>query len=214
MRVVVYSYTSPGYDNKIDDGRLYLTLPKEICKRFNNTRMPARIAKALPHIFLDTKNADACLWLDSNIQFREGYNSDMLIKEYFEKTEHCGVFAHTERTTIDQEIAAINTKKLDHPSLTSQHFRRIGKLAWTGILYRTFTPEVIRANNMWWAEISTKSSRDQLSFPYSFDNLIDYKDNPDLETLGKQCWSSNSKWYRTRHKLIPTFRRMIKKINF
>lgn len=199
MKIVVYSCVTPGYDDKVDDGRLYVTPPKEICERFTNTRMIARMAKALPHLFLDIRNVDACLWIDSNIQFKEGYNVEMLIKDYFAETKHCGVFAHTERNNIDQEVLAVNYNKLDHPNLTAKHIRCKGKLAWTGILYRTFTRDVIKANNRWWAEISTKSSRDQLSFPYAFDNLVDYKTNPDLEKLGKYCWINNSKWGKTRH---------------
>ena len=64
---------------------------------------------------------------------------------------------------------------------------------------KAFSPEVIKANNRWWAEISTKSSRDQLSFPYAFDDLVEYKTIPDLEELGKSCWIDNSKWLRNSH---------------
>lgn len=197
MKVLAYSCVTPGYDKKVDDGRLYVTPPKEICERFNNTRMIARMAKALPHLFLDTKNIDACLWIDSNIQFTSRYSAEMLVAEYFLETQHCGVFAHTERSSIDQEILAVNSNKLDYPNLTSQHAGRTGKLAWTGILYRTFTPDVIKANNRWWAEMSTKSSRDQLSFPYIFSNLVEYKSNPDLEKLGENCWRNNTRWFKT-----------------
>lgn len=199
MKIAIYSCVTRNYDKKVDDGRIYITPPKEICNRFNNTRMIARMVKALPHLFLDTKDIDACLWIDSNIQFKTGYDAKMLVKEYFSETQHCGVFAHTERNTIDQEILAVDRLNLDYPSLTTQHLNSKGKLAWTGILYRTFSPEVIKANNRWWAEISTKSSRDQLSFPYAFDDLVEYKTIPDLEELGKSCWIDNSKWLRNSH---------------
>lgn len=199
MKVLAYSCVTQGYDKKVDDGRLYVTPPNEICERFNNTRMIARMAKALPHLFLDTKNIDACLWIDSNIQFTTRYSAEMLVGEYFLETQHCGAFAHTARSTIDQEVLAVNSNKLDHPSLTAEHLGCKGKLAWTGILYRTFTRDVIKANNRWWAEISTKSSRDQLSFPYAFESLVDYKTNPDLEKLGEGCWRNNTRWFQTRH---------------
>ena len=74
-----------------------------------------------------------------------------------------------------------------------------GRLAWTGILFRTFDQLMLDANHRWWAELSTKSYRDQLSFPYVFRGLIDYKVNPDLEKLGERCWLNNSKWKRHRH---------------
>ena len=199
MKLLVYSYVSPGYDEKVDDGRLYIEPPAEISERFNNTRMIARMAKALPHLFLEHNSVDACLWLDSNIRFVEGYSAEKLVKEYFADTEHCGVFAHTKRTEISQEIEACNKLNKDHPSLTAKHTARRGRLAWTGILYRTFSRKVIRANNRWWAEISTKSSRDQLSFPYSFKNLVDYKINPDLNELGEICYRNNSKWKLSWH---------------
>ena len=199
MKVLAYSCVTPGYDKKIDDGRLYVTPPKEICERFNNTRMIARMAKALPHLFLDTKNIDACLWIDSNIQFTSRYSAEMLVGEYFLEAQHCGVFAHTVRSTIDQEVLAVNSNKLDHHNLTAQHIGCKGKLAWTGILFRKFTRDVIKANNRWWAEMSTKSSRDQLSFPYAFESLVDYKTNPDLEKLGENCWRNNTRWFQVRH---------------
>ena len=199
LRVLAYSCVTPGYDEKVDDGRLYVTPPKEICERFNNTRMIARMVKALPHLFLDTKNIDACLWIDSSINFANGYSAKMLVAEYFLDTQHCGVFAHTERTTIDQEVLAVNSRQLDYPSLTARHKGGKGKLAWTGIVYRRFTSDVIKANNEWWAEISTKSSRDQLSFPYVFGDLVDYKASPDLEELGPLCWIKNSRWSKAKH---------------
>lgn len=171
MKILTYSYVSPGYDKKVDDGRLYVEPPKEISGRFSNTRMISRMVKALPHLFLDYSGYDACLWIDSNVVTDQGIEA---LLGHFPRSEHCAVFPHYERETIDEEIDVVNTYELDHPCLTAQHRGRQGRLAWTGILYRTFTPEVIEANNRWWAEISTKSSRDQLSFPYIFDGLIDY----------------------------------------
>lgn len=196
MKTVVYSFVTPGYDEKVKDGRLYVDAHVDICERFRHARMVSRMVKALPHLFLD---ADACLWLDSNVTFVNGYSAEQLIEEYFSDTQHCGVFEHTMSTTIDQEIDTVNGLHLDVPELTSAHKGQEGRLAWTGILYRRFTPEVIEANNRWWAELSTKSSRDQLSFPYVFKGLTDYKVNPDLEEQGSGCWVKNSKWHVRRH---------------
>ena len=199
MRIAIYSYVTPGYDKKIQDGRSYIQLPEQLTDRFSNTRMVARMVKCLPHLFMDPNDVDACLWIDSNVYLKKGYNYEKLITEYFVDAKHCGVFAHTQRKTVNEEILAVNEYRLDYPNLTDRHKDRQGLLAWTGILYRTFTPEVIRANEKWWAEVSTKSSRDQLSFPYCFEGLTDYRENPDLETLGELCWTNNSKWGKTKH---------------
>ena len=199
MKVLAYSCVTPGYDKKVKDGRRYVTLPKEIYDRFKSTRMIARMVKALPHRFFETEDIDACLWIDSNIRFRRGYGINSLLEEYFLETEHCAAFAHTARSNIDQEVRQINRHRRDYPNLTAKHLGRKGKLAWTGILYRTFTPEVIKANERWWSELSTKSSRDQLSFPYVFEGLVDYKTNPDLDIMGTNCWRSNTRWFQLKH---------------
>lgn len=202
MKIKVYSYATSGYDNLQQDGRDYIDLPKTLTTRFNSTRMIARIPKCLPHLLLDLHKWDACLWIDSNISFKKGYDFKKLYHEYFENIKHCGVFAHTNRSTINEEIAAVNHFKREYPSLSALHQDRIGRLAWTGILYRKFTPEIIAANNRWWSEITTKSSRDQLSFPYCFEGLIEYIENPDIET-GATCWKNNSRWIVSPH-LKPT----------
>ena len=198
MRIKVYSYVTSGYDNFKQDGRKYIDLPKTLTNRYNSTRMIARLPKCLPHLLFDLRNYDACLWIDSNISFRKEYNFKMLYYEYFANVEHCGVFAHTIRSTINEEIEVVNKSKKDYPSLSALHQDGIGRLAWTGILYRKFTPEIIAANNRWWSEITTKSSRDQLSFPYCFEGLVEYIENPDIET-GKGCWKKNSRWYVLPH---------------
>ena len=205
MRIKIYSYVTPGYDDMVRDGRAYIQIPEEITSRFSNTRMIARMAKCLPHMFMDPDEYDACLWVDSNVQLKKGNSYEQLIRNYFAKSEHCSVFAHTQRTTINEEIDAIDKFGLDHPTLTKKHRDKEGTLAWTGILYRKFTPEVIRANNYWWSELSTKSSRDQLTFPYCFDGLVDYKENPDLEKLGELCWTNNSIWGKLKHKKKQDF---------
>lgn len=205
MKIKIYSYVTPGYDYTINDGRQYVTMPEELSSRFTNTRMIARMAKALPQMFFDTKELDACLWIDSNIILKKGNTYEDLIRKYFIDSKHCSVFAHTHRSTINEEIDAINVNKLDHPLLTEKHRDKEGTLAWTGILYRKFTPEVIQANNYWWSELSTKSSRDQLSFPYCFDGLVDYKENPDLQELGELCWTNNSVWGKLKHMKSQNF---------
>ncbi len=199
MKIKVYSYVTPGYDNQVKDNRSYIDIPETIVSRYGKSRMVARMAKCLPHLFMDPNEYDACLWLDSNVCLKKGYDFKKLITEYFAGVEHCSLFSHTERKTINEEILAINRSGLDYPELTAKHKDKPGRLAWTGIIFRTFTPEVIEANNRWWGEISSKSSRDQLSFPYCFEGLVDYRENPDLKKLGSPCWTNNSKWGTTKH---------------
>ena len=165
MKTIVYSFVTPGYDKRIDDGRVYLEMPREVISRCGRAKMAARMAKALPHKFLDIRNADACLWLDSNISFKDGYSAEQLIEEYFSDTQYCGVFEHTSRTKISEEVEEVKGLRLEDPELADMHKSCTGRLAWTGILFRTFDGLMLEANNRWWAELSTKSYRDQLSFP-------------------------------------------------
>lgn len=205
MKIKIYSYVTPGYDEIVRDGREYVKIPDEIISRFSNTRMIARMAKCLPQMFFDPKETDACLWVDSNIILKKGSSYEQLIRDNFISSKHCSVFSHTHRTTINEEISAINLNRLDHPTLTEKHRDKEGTLAWTGILYRKLTPEVIRANNYWWSELSTKSSRDQLSFPYCFNGLVEYKETPDFKKLGELCWINNSVWGKLRHNKKQNF---------
>lgn len=184
MKIQTYSTISNDYDEKIKDGRLYVS-PSDL---FIKHRLNARLPKILSHKILP--EADYTIWLDSNLHLKI---DPLELLSYFEYPK-VGVFYHTERSTINQELDLLSRLKWDRPERLLYHKNKKGILGATFLLIRKNEAIVNDLNEKWWAEICTGSSRDQLSFPYTLGNIATYKKLPDGNML------QNSLFTRVPHK--------------
>lgn len=183
MKTIVYSCVSGGYDNKMSD-RLYVNP----CDRFNTHRMNAKFPKVLPHKIKELQDADYTIWADSNLKFKI---DPLTLVEYFNYPK-VGIFKHV-RSTINSEIEACKSARLDKPDRLVYHKDRSGQLACCFLIIRKNCDEVNILNERWWAEISAGSSRDQVSFPYTLGSIATYKDLPN------DNFQNNSMWSRLAH---------------
>lgn len=184
MKIQKYSCVTNNYDDKIEDGRLYFP-PSDL---FIKNRLNARLPKILSHKIIP--EADYTIWLDSNLFI----NIDIIeLLEYFEYPQ-VGIFYHTDRQTIDQEIEECKKLKLDYPARLDYHKNKPGVLGASFLLIRKNCEEVNILNEKWWSEICCGSSRDQVSFPYTLGKIATYKKIPD-GTMEK-----NSFFERINHK--------------
>lgn len=143
---------------------------KDCYDKFTEPRRNAKIHKVLPHLFVDT---DISIWLDANISLN--VSPEELVKLWL-GDDDIAVCEHFERTCLYVEAEVCKTCQLDDPKLIDAQMARYKKegypenngMAECGVIIRRHTPEVARCNEKWWAEICAGSSRDQLSFAYSF----------------------------------------------
>lgn len=134
-------------------------------------RLQSRQHKCLPHLAFP--DADYSLWLDGSLQVNCG---DLLaaVETLLEDADLC-VFEHCERRRVVDELqACVRLKKDNQSQMESQvsgylaaGFPDTWGLCETGAVLRRHTPEMRQFNEAWWAEVSTKSRRDQISFPYA-----------------------------------------------
>lgn len=157
--IVTYSSVSGNYDDKINDGRLYI----KPSNKFVTHRLNAKVPKIMPHKFLPKHKYS--IWIDSNIRLKVEPEKLIEIFDY----PLCGVFLHPNRTTINEEIVAC--KHLDSQENLEYHRNKPGILCACGVIIRKNTEEVNDLNEKWFSEIILGSSRDQLSFPYTLGSI-------------------------------------------
>lgn len=110
------------------------------------------------------------LWLDANISLR---NEPALLLRHL--TQALAVHAHRERDCVYAEYRACLKFNKDDPEVMARQIQRYrhhgykesAGLVETGVLLRKDTPELRAFEAMWWNELSTGSSRDQLSFNWA-----------------------------------------------
>jgi len=139
-------------------------------------RRTARYYKTLPHRHLP--EADTWLWVDDNVRTRihprivANHDRNVLVAQ-----------RHWKRKCVYEEIAScIGQEKGDPELLRAQEerYRQAGMpelwgLAQTGVLIRRNTAAIQELSEMWWAEITKGSCRDQVSLPFV-------------------CWTLRLKW--------------------
>lgn len=130
--------------------------------QFKDNRINARWHKILPKLdYMFT------IWIDGSISLR--ITPDELVSNLGD--DDILVHKHPRRDCVYQEAVAILKKKLDHPKLVEKQVDRLIKsgypehngLAETKIVVRR-TATTKAFNDEWWEQLSTGSSRDQLSF--------------------------------------------------
>lgn len=172
---MIYTAVIGGKDNVRKDIKCFTKGYK-----FQNPRMNARMYKALSHLFIED---EWIIWIDGNINLF--VSEEELIA--MTKPYSVGVFRHPERNCVYKEGQFIKKlaregKKVVNEKLIDRQLEDYNEMSYpkdnglgaTFILIRQNTPHINRLNEMWWAHICRYSLRDQLSFPFVFDEQITY----------------------------------------
>lgn len=158
---------------------------------FKSDRMNAKIAKILPHYFIDEEYS---VWVDGNVfplKTEEEY-----IKLLDDKD--IAVFRHPERKCIYDEAMFCRLKGKDGAQIIEDHIKRYNLTNQSGLyacgfIIRRHTERMKQLCEKWWAEICTGSSRDQISFPYVFP-----KD--EIKVLEGNIWANDLVEFRSHLK--------------
>ena len=132
-------------------------------------RMQARVYKILPHLYFPEYSYS--VWADGRI---------IPIQSFFPILGNMGknlisLFNHG-RSCIYEEAKACIKEQKDFPDIIEKQMERYlaenypknNGLTATGVIFRKHNdPRLIRAMEVWWNELNTGISRDQLSFCYS-----------------------------------------------
>lgn len=175
--IQVYSAITASYDkyNDSNNRKVFSNYG-----RFINPRLNAKIYKVLSHRFID---ANFSVWVDGNVTLN---CMPELLVEMLEDKEIL-VFKHPDRNCIYKEAIVCKEHRLDSARVIDSQMNRYRKLKWGAekglascrIIVRKHSKNIEFLNNNWWAEITSGSVRDQLSFPVVFDKNIKYIDHPD-----------------------------------
>jgi hypothetical protein len=133
-------------------------------------RRASRFYKLLPHRTFDTAYS---VWVDGT--FRINVDLWTLIRRHLSSTD-LAAFAHTDfDCAYDEADACIRYGLGDPREIRDQmgRYRRAGfprhaGLWHCGVLLRRHTTAIEQMNEAWWYELGIGSSRDQLSFGYTF----------------------------------------------
>lgn len=161
----------PGFDEAI------LVSDRPIVSDWENVVLPvdlsprlgAKLPRARPDLF--TKNSASC-WMDANVRDSSGYLSQ-LVRTGLVSAE-LAIFCHPKRTSVAEEVQFLKRfSKFRRLPLDAQletyksaGFRDDSGLFYTGVIARRHTDNVVAFGNAWLVEITYRSIRDQVSFPY------------------------------------------------
>lgn len=134
-----------------------------------------RYHKFFPHRVLD--DVDISIYIDGNIQIISDITP--LIENFISSGAKLGIFSHPQRDNIIEEYSACSALNKFGKGEGGLAVKQIEKYARDGykldsklfvatVLLRKHddTEDLDRAMELWWKEINTFSSRDQLSLPY------------------------------------------------
>ncbi|MGB3465879.1 MAG: glycosyltransferase domain-containing protein [Cyclobacteriaceae bacterium] len=210
-------FTDQPYKSKIWDVR-------QTVAPFDDPTRNSRQIKILPHRYLSSY--DVSIFMDGNFLLRK--NPADLLKEKL-KNQNMLIFDHSKtsdpRNCVYEEYEAIlalgeKTGKLkDDPQVMkaqiekylSEGYPADNGLISSGVLIRKHNePDVVRAMEKWWEELSAGSKRDQLSFDYAAwktDLTVgimagDIRDNDYFKMIGKHRKNYRGKYLRYRIKKL------------
>jgi len=115
-------------------------------------------------------NYEYSVWIDACVQIVG--NVEMLIDIY--RDNDFVAFKHPTTNCIYEEANVCKNLELDYDCVINEQmdsyktngYPENNGLIQSTCLFRKNTPEIIKLNNMWWAEVCKYSRRDQLSFNY------------------------------------------------
>lgn len=147
-------------------------LPEDIENSDLSNVKKQRKLKILPHLYL--KDYDLSVYIDGNIDIVGSVN-DFIEKECQKEKGYIFIGRHPERDCVYDEAKEVIRIKKDNEDIVNpqvegykqQGFPEHFGLTQTCIVVRYHNNKsCIRLMNAWWAEIESKSHRDQLSLPY------------------------------------------------
>jgi hypothetical protein len=170
-KAIVYTAITGGKDAPRDDIWCF-----DEYERFKDPVMNAKIYKVLPHLFFEAKYS---IWIDGNIKLL--VKPEQLVEMMGDMFD-IAVFTHPERDCIYEEGLFCKSKGKGDPEDIDKQLARYrveeyperAGLGACYIIVRRHIPQMNRLCEKWWAEICAGSSRDQLSFPYIFQNKVQY----------------------------------------
>jgi len=156
----------------------------------NDPRRSARLVKLMPQMFFPSYRR--WIWIDGQVVLREGVKGNDLESI----RGPLATFRHRNRNCAYQEALACIIAKLDDEEVIrhqvegyqEEGFPQNQGLGETMVVVRDNTPEIRALNSAWWAEVSTKSVRDQISF-----NYVAWKLKVPVEYMGR-C--TGTPWFR------------------
>jgi len=167
--ITVYTSITGGKDRPRKDIKVFGSYD-----RFKDPRMNAKIYKMLPHLFLEP-STDYSIFVDGNLFLK--ISPEVLVDK---ADKDVAVFEHHARNDVYEEAMRCKEKGLDNPNIIDNQVKRYkregfdgGKLGACFLIVRKHTKEVARLNEKWWAEVTSESVRDQISFPYVYRD-VDY----------------------------------------
>ncbi len=140
---------------------------------YKDDRRNSRLPKMLPHLYCDSEYS---IWIDGNETLLKPPTEiiDLLLRDH-----DIALFKHPVRDCIYDEALRCAKAKLDDPEVIIEQVTRYEKEGYAkhkglfecGFIVRRHTKKVVEFNNMWHAEYSRGSCRDQISFAYVADKV-------------------------------------------
>jgi len=172
MKIVIYTSITPGYDPPRDD------VVNIVNDDFHDPARGVRAVKILSHRYV---RADISVWIDGNVHLKD----PIWLHDYKEGFDPVGVlgdndivlFKHPTRDCIYDEFMpakkrlGINLNERQRVNEQISYYRDVLEfgeyqgLWFGGFIIRRHNERVEWFNNMWWAEVTRFSYRDQLSLP-------------------------------------------------
>jgi len=141
----------------------------------DSPRRTARWHKVMAHQALAADAPHYSLWLDGSHQL--DVEPWSLVDRYLSRTAAIATFKHCQRDCVYEEGKACVQLRKDDPAVIARQLDRYRKegvkphagLFETSVFLRRHhqRPEVDRFNELWWAEMTADSLRDQLSVNYA-----------------------------------------------
>ena len=133
-------------------------------------RLLSRMYKATPHMMFP--DADVWIWHDSNVQLL--VPPELLVAEWLGYADLAAPKHPGRDCAYGEGYRCVEKGKDTRKKLEAQTrgYREVGYpehngLAETRVVIRRNTEDIVRFNEIWWGEISTKSIRDQVSFNFA-----------------------------------------------
>lgn len=176
----MYSANVGGYELERMDIKVFTE------DKLGNAHYSSRLYKILSHVY---DPGDWSIYVDADMFLPD---VSTFVEELRRSGKDIGVFSHPDgRNCVYEEAEAIIRLGKDTEKNVKGHldfyksigYPEHGGLSACGIIVRHHTEEIKRLNEKWWAEVCSKSRRDQMSFDYVFSghihhfkgNIYDYK---------------------------------------
>jgi hypothetical protein len=192
-----------AFTDRVHPTKLWKQVPAY--DKFASPRRNSRAPKMLPHQFVDTNYS---IWIDGNLKLLK--TPEEIVETYL-KDHDIALFRHPSRNCLYDEAMVCATAGLDDPETIIEQVRRYEiegyakhkGLTENNFIVRRHTPKIEAFNNAWWAEYSTGSVRDQLSFMYVADRVGLRVNIIDAGWVGDELYATKGDVIGITHHLTP-----------